>query len=173
MSINPAEQKKSADFMLALSQLLDFVESVVPYVKENEYLTAMNLLKTLNDNKQTGETQTIIQIIEVMRTRIERDPIIQQHAKRVKMKVKAIAEHKTDGEKLAKGWECCGKCNRLVRDLRIHQFSDVCKRTNDTKKLSAISSSFKTDDKMILVLKIRAWACKNKWRGSHIVKYYA
>jgi len=172
MSITPNEQKKSVDFMNALNEMLNFVESVLPYIKEDEYITAMNALKKLNDNKLTGETQTIIQYVEVIRERIRTNPIVTNHVKRIKMKVKDIYQHKTDGWKLVNGWTCCRRCNRLVKDIEEHNFTDVCKRIKDTKKLSATTSSVSTDKLMVLILTIRAWACKNAWRGDHIKKFY-
>ena len=53
-------------------------------------------------------------------------------------------------------------------DLDEHQRTDVCKRTTDTKKMSAKVGSSITTKYTNIVYKIRAWLIKNKWRGGRI-----
>jgi hypothetical protein len=47
--ISQYEKSRSENFMNALNSLLDIIEKVLPYINEQEYLTACNDLKTLHD----------------------------------------------------------------------------------------------------------------------------
>ena len=164
MSITPQKKEESQKFITALNTLLEFIEKALPFINENDYLIAMNSLKTLNDNREQISITHITQIIQSVRT----NPVVITHNKRRGMKIKTNHEHLTDADKLKKGWKICPKCNRLLMDLDEHQRTDVCKRTTDTKKMSAKVGSSITTKYTNIVYKIRAWLIKNKWRGGRI-----
>jgi hypothetical protein len=54
-SISQEEKQKAEEFTSAINELLDFVESVVPYIDDNEYLKQMNNLKTIHTNNSQSE----------------------------------------------------------------------------------------------------------------------
>jgi len=168
MSITPEKKEESQKFITALNTLLEFIEKALPFINENEYLIAMNSLKELNDNRQQVNITHITEIIQIVRN----NPVVITHEKRRGMKVKTTIHHLDDAEKLKNGWKICPKCNRLLRDLDEHQRTDVCRRTKDTKKLSAKVGSSITDKYTNVVYKIRAWIIKNKWRGGRIKWIY-
>jgi hypothetical protein len=84
------------------------------------------------------------------------------------MRVKDIGVQLSDAFKLKNGWVCCWKCDRIVKDVLEHQFTDVCKRTYETKKLSQDAKVVETSDMTTLIHHIRAWAIK-----SNHPKFYA
>jgi hypothetical protein len=112
---------------------------------DNNYLQIANNLKILNDIKSK---QTVIQYIETARETIINNPIVSNHNARIKMKVKSKMEMLTDAQKIKKGWKICSKCDRLVRNMCEHQYTDVCKRTNESKKLTHKCNSVITDNYM-------------------------
>ena len=153
-----AEHKDNAiSFTKSLNDLLDFVESVLPYIKENEYLKACNNLKVLNDMRGHNN---IIQYVEVIRQNIRNTNVFQEQDRRTKMKVKSTAVIFNDAYKLTHGWTCCPKCDRIIRDIPSHQYTDVCIRTYDSKKISSSGRKYKTSDVMILIHKLRPWYYK-------------
>jgi hypothetical protein len=155
-----AENKKNAvEFTNSLNNLLDFVESVLPYIKENEYLTACNDLKVLNDLR---EHNTIIKYVEVIRQNIRNTNVFREQDKRTRMKVKSNDVIFSDAYKLTHGWSCCPKCDRIVIDVSIHQYTDVCIRTYDSKKISSSGRKQTTNDVMIIIHKLRSWYKKYK-----------
>ena len=155
-----AENKNNAiEFTKRLTDLLDFVESVIPYIKENEYLKACNNLKVLNDLR---EHNTIIRYVEVIRENIRNTNIVQEQFKRTKMKVKSNDVIFNDAYKLTHGWTCCPKCDRIIKDISNHNYTDVCIRTYDSKKISSSGRIYKTKDIMILIHKLRSWYKKYK-----------
>jgi hypothetical protein len=150
-----AENKNNAiSFTNSLNDLLDFVESVLPYIKENEYLKACNNLKVLNDMRGHNN---IIQYVEVIRQNIRNTNVFQEQVRRTKMKVKSNAVIFNDAYKLTHGWSCCPKCDRIVMDISSHQYTDVCIRTYDSKKISSSGRKYTTSDIMILIHKLRSW----------------
>ena len=150
-----AENKNNAiSFTNSLNDLLDFVESVLPYIKENEYLKACNNLKVLNDMRGHNN---IIQYVEVIRQNIRNTNVFQEQVRRTKMKVKSTAVIFNDAYKLTHGWSCCPKCDRIVMDVLSHQYTDVCIRTYDSKKISSSGRKYTTSDIMILIHKLRSW----------------
>jgi hypothetical protein len=155
-----AENKNNAiSFTNSLNDLLDFVESVLPYIKENEYLKACNNLKVLNDMRGHNN---IIQYVEVIRQNIRNTNVFQEQVRRTKMKVKSTAVIFNDAYKLTHGWSCCPKCDRIVMDVLSHQYTDVCIRTYDSKKISSSGRKYTTSDIMILIHKLRSWYKKYK-----------
>jgi hypothetical protein len=158
MPVITAENKNNAiEFTKTLTDLLDFVESVIPYIKENEYLKACNNLKVLNDLR---EHNTIIRYVEVIRENIRNTNVVQEQVKRTKMKVKSKGVILADAYKLNHGWTCCPKCDRIIRDIPSHQYTDVCIRTYDSKKISSSGRKYTTSDVMILIHKLRPWYYK-------------
>ena len=155
MPVITAENKNNAiEFTKTLTDLLDFVESVIPYIKENEYLKACNNLKVLNDMRGHNN---IIQYVEVIRQNIRNTNVFQEQVRRTKMKVKSTAVIFNDAYKLTHGWSCCPKCDRIVMDVLSHQYTDVCIRTYDSKKISSSGRKYTTSDIMILIHKLRSW----------------
>jgi hypothetical protein len=149
-----AEHKDNAiSFTNSLNDLLDFVESVLPYIKENEYLNACNNLKVLNDMRG----QNVIQYVEVIRQNIRNTNVFQEQVRRTRMKVKSKGVIFNDAYKLTHGWSCCPKCDRIVMDISNHQYTDVCIRTYDSKKISSSGRKYTTSDIMILIHKLRSW----------------
>ena len=66
-TITEEHKANAIEFTKSLNDLLDFVESVMPHIQENEYLKACNNLKILNDLR---DNNGIIQYVEVMRQNI-------------------------------------------------------------------------------------------------------
>tara|TARA_Y100000768_G_scaffold388678_1_gene386087 strand:+ start:400 stop:894 length:495 start_codon:yes stop_codon:yes gene_type:complete len=163
MSITLEQREKSEEFINALNELLDFVEEVVPHVKENEYLKACNNLKTLSELRNKPIMEYVERVIHVVRS----NDIVSQHNNRTKMKIKPEHVPLLDAEKLKKGWKCCKNCDRLVKNLQIHMESDVCRRTSQSKKITVKTNITQNNDMIILIHKIRAWAIK-----THRYKYY-
>lgn len=163
MSISSEQQEKSVQFINALNELLDFVEDVVPHVKESEYLKACNNLKILNETRNVNIVQYIQNIVNVVRS----NEVVQQHTNRTKMKIKPEHTPLLDAEKLKKGWKCCKNCDRLVKNLQVHMESDVCRRTSQSKRITVKTNITENNDIIILIHKIRAWAIK-----THRYKFY-
>ena len=63
---------------------------------------------------------------------------------------------------LKKGWKCCPRCDRIVKDINSHQFTDVCVRTADSKNVSATWSDALTSNQMSALHKLRAIRIRNK-----------
>tara|TARA_R110002124_G_scaffold155159_1_gene322298 strand:- start:4 stop:498 length:495 start_codon:yes stop_codon:yes gene_type:complete len=158
-TITTENKNNAISFTNSLNDLLDFVESVIPHIKENEYLKACNNLKVLNDLR---EHNTIIRYIEVIRQNIRNTNVFQEQDRRTRMKVKPAAVIFNDAHKLTHGWFCCSKCDRIVKDISNHQYSDVCIRTYDSKKVSSSTRKQTTTDIMILIHKLRSWYKKYK-----------
>jgi len=160
MPVINAEIKENAiSFTNSLNDLLDFVESVLPYIKENEYLNACNNLKVLNDLR---EHKNIIRYVEVIRENIRNTNVFREQDKRTRMKIKPNAVIFNDAYKLTHGWSCCPKCDRIVMNINTHQYTDVCIRTYDSKKISSSGRKYKTSDVMTLIHKLRSWYKKYK-----------
>jgi len=153
MPITEQNQKESIDFMNALNDMLEIIDNIAPLISENNYLQLCNGLKKLNDNKSK---ETIIQYIEVVRERVRNNPVVQNHQARTRMKTKTKNEMLTDAEKLKRGWKICPKCDRIVLDITSHQYSDVCKRTTESKKLTHKSNSITTDNYTNAIHRLRA-----------------
>lgn len=157
MPITTVEKDKSVKFIDIIHELLEFVELAAPHLPEIEYLNACNKLKTLNE---LGAGTTTNVYITQMVERVRENPEVRRHIARTRMK--EIDRHtiKTDAWKLKNGWKCCPKCDRIVVDINSHKFTDVCKRTNDSKKVSATSSTVNTDREMTFIHSLRAWRIK-------------
>ncbi len=153
MPITEEKQKESINFMNALNDMLEIIDNIAPLISENNYLQLCNGLKKLNDNKSK---ETIIEYIEVIRQRISNNPVVQNHQARTRMKTKTKNEMLTDAEKLKRGWKVCGKCDRLVLNISSHQYSDVCKRTTESKKLTYKSNSITTNKYTNAIHRLRA-----------------
>jgi hypothetical protein len=159
-TITAVNKDNAISFTNSLNELLDFVESVLPYIKENEYLTACNNLKVLNDLKD--HNNNIVRYVEIIRENIRNSNVFQEQEKRTRMKVKSNAVIFNDAHKLTHGWSCCPKCDRIVRHISSHQYSDVCIRTYDSKRISASGRKYDTSDIMVLIHKLRSWYKKYK-----------
>ena len=158
-TITEEHKANAIEFTKSLNDLLDFVESVMPHIQENEYLKACNNLKILNDLR---DNNGIIEYVEVMRQNIRNTNIVQEQLRRTKMKVKSNGVIFNDAYKLTHGWKCCPKCDRIVKDISNHNYSDVCIRTYDSKKVSSTARKYNTSDVMIIIHKLRAWYKKYK-----------
>jgi len=153
MPITAINQNESIAFMNALNDMLEVLDNIAPLITDNNYLILCNGLKTLNDNKSNKET--VIQYIEVVRERVRNNRIVQNHNSRINMKIKTQQDMLTDAVKLKSGWKVCNKCDRLVLDISNHQYRDVCKRTNESKKLSHNSGSLITDKYTNVIYRLR------------------
>ena len=153
MPISQENKTESENFMDALNNMLEIIDAISPLISDNNYLQLCNNLKKLNDNKTRGE---VIQYIEVVRETVENNPVVRQHRARSRMKVKTQTEMLSDAEKIKRGWKICPNCDRLVLNISNHQYSDVCKRTAETKKLSHRCNLLQTDKYTIIIHKLRA-----------------
>jgi hypothetical protein len=153
MPITEAEQKKSVEFMNILNEMLDIIDNVKELITDDNYLKLCNSLKILNDNHSSKEV--VIQYIERIRERVRDNNIVSNHNNRCKMKIKTKKEMLNDADKLKKGWVVCNKCDRLVLDINSHRFTDVCKRIQETKKLTQNSKTLDTSDKTMVIGLIR------------------
>jgi len=153
MPITAENQRESIDFMNALNDMLEIIDNIAPLISDNNYLQLCNGLKKLNDNKSK---ETIIRYIEVVRERVRNNPVVQNHQSRTRMKTKTKNEMLTDAEKLKRGWKVCSKCDRLVLNISSHQYSDVCKRTTESKKLTHKSNSIITNKYTNAIYRLRA-----------------
>ena len=155
-SISQEEKRKAEEFTSAINELLEFVESVVPYVDDNEYLKQMNNLKTINDNR------SIIQITQQLTERVRNNEVVRFEEMRSRM---TIAKRKalTTAQKLESGeWCVCSRCDRIIRNnyLLQHQQLDICKNIRTTKKLTYGFKKQHTEREALLIAKIRAFGAK-------------
>lgn len=153
MPITAENQRQSIEFMNALNDMLEIIDNIAPLISDNNYLQLCNGLKKLNDNKSK---ETIIQYIEVVRDRVRNNRVVQNYERRTRMKIKTKGEMLTDAEKLKCGWIICSKCDRLVLDINSHQFTDVCKRTAESKRLTHKSNTLITDKYTNAIYRLRA-----------------
>jgi hypothetical protein len=156
-SISREEHALSSDFIHTLQRLLDFVEEVLPFINEQQYLSACNDLKSLHD---IHDKRSVVHVYEQLVDNLRNNRFVRQHENRVKMKVKDKHDQLNDAQKLAQGFKVCKKCDRIVKDLSIHYFTDVCKRTYDTKRLSISSKQLDTAHLTEVTHRLRAWAIK-------------
>ena len=152
-SISPANKQESKDFMNALNDMLEIIESIAPLITDNNYLLLFNGLKKLNDNAKKEE---VIRYIEVVVARAREDRVVSTHQKRIKMKEKDPAIMLSDADKLKRGWKICERCDRLVKDVKDHQFTEVCKRIKDTKLLTFRSKTLTTNVYANYIHRLRA-----------------
>jgi len=152
MTITEANKKESVDFINALNNILEIVDNLSQTIGDNNYLEISNNLKILYENRGKEE---LIRYIEVARERVVNNPIVSSHTARIKMKVKSKTEMLTDAQKLKKGWKVCPKCDRLIRNMSEHNFTDVCKRTNESKKITLKCNSVITDNYMNSIHRLR------------------
>ena len=153
MPITAENHRESVEFMNALNDMLEIIDNIAPLISDNNYLQLCNGLKKLNDNKSK---ETIIQYIEVVRDRVRNNRLVQNYERRTRMKIKTKDEMLTDAEKLKRGWSVCSKCDRLVLDINSHQFTDVCKRTTESKRLTHKSNSITTNNYTNAIHRLRA-----------------
>ena len=152
MPITQDKKKESDDFMEVLNDMIEIIDNIAPLISDNNYLQLCNGLKKFYDNKSK---ETMIRYIEVVRERVRNNQIVQNHQSRTRMKVKTNNQMLTDAEKLKRGWNVCEKCDRIVLDISSHQYSDVCKRTTESKKLTHKSKSITTDKYIYVIHKLR------------------
>ena len=162
MPITEANKKQSVEFMEALNSMLEIIDNIAPLIGDGNYLQLCNNLKKLNEN---NTKESVIQYIEVVRERVRNNVIVRNQERRANMKVKDN-RILTDAEKLKNGWCICNRCDRLVLNLREHNFTDVCIRTHLTKKVS--SSSYPEVENFIRIIHILR-AIFLKYQGN---KYY-
>ena len=96
-TISEHEKKKAIEFTNALNELLDFVESVLPHINEQEYIEQMNNLKKLNDNRIT-----MTQIVESITRRVRQNPFVVNQRNRSKMEIRN-RKCMSDAEKITSG----------------------------------------------------------------------
>ncbi len=155
-SISAEEHRKAQEFTTAINEVLAFVEQVVPFINENEYLTQMNNLKIINDNR------TITQIVANLTSRVRNNELVEQERRRTALPVvrrKAL----TDAEKLASNkYVLCEKCDRLISKsyYSSHQQNNVCKTIKSTKKLTKSFNKITTRDEALLIARIKGWGAK-------------
>ena len=103
--ISSYEKSRSENFMNALNSLLDIIEKVLPYINEQEYLTACNNLKILHDgcNIKTPEEHSFVPTnpepptirslatsLQSLVQNLRNDEVVRQHVRRTRMKVNSI-----------------------------------------------------------------------------------
>ena len=155
MSIRAVEQKKSVEFTEAIYAVLEFCEEAAKHLPEGKFIEVCEKLKIISDEP------SITYITEIVE-RVRRNEILRNHERRTKMKVKEDSVKLSDASKLKNGWKCCPKCDRIVLDINSHQFTDVCIRTADSKKVSATWSKEASSNEMEAIHKIRAIRIRNK-----------
>ena len=160
MSITQTEQNKSIEFMQKLKNLMDFVEDMLPFINEQQYLNVCNDLKSLHNLQHFGDAPEPIVVFQEIVSEIRRNEVFRVHEQRLYLKVKDKQTQLTDAEKLKKGWKSCSKCDRLVLNLTEHQYTDVCKRAHESKKLSLNSKQLDTTNLSVFIHRLRAWAIK-------------
>tara|TARA_R110000824_G_scaffold1467_2_gene7360 strand:- start:432 stop:950 length:519 start_codon:yes stop_codon:yes gene_type:complete len=153
MPITEENKIESIAFINALNDMLEIIDNIAPLITDNNYLQLCNNLKILNDN---NSKETLIQYVEVIRTRIRNNAVVQNQEARTRMKCKTKNEMLTDAEKLKRGWKVCYKCDRIVLNIHTHHYSDVCKRTTESKKLTFKSNSITTDKYISAIHILRA-----------------
>jgi hypothetical protein len=156
-SITADNKKESEEFITALSDMLEIIDTIAPLITDNNYLLLCNGLKKLNDLKSKD---VLIRYIEVVRERVATNQIVQNQRKRSKMKIKTQRDIYSTEYKLKNGWTMCKNCDRLVMDIHAHRFTSVCKQTNDSKKMSASTSSVDTTKYNAVIYKLRAVFCR-------------
>jgi len=139
--ITSNEKEKSERFMTLITGLMECVEVMAEHAPEGEYLKAMNLFKDLYELKPKNEKNPPPQnptIIYMMRDVIGNNPVVRQHDRRTRMRIKKNNKLRTDAEKLAAGWKVCEICDRIIAKggMKEHQMMDVCDRTEDSKILA-------------------------------------
>jgi hypothetical protein len=155
-SISPEERRKAEEFTTAINELLDFVENIVPYIDDNQYLKQMNNLKTINDNR------SIIQITQQLTERVRNNEVVRFEEMRSRMSVKK-RKALTTKEKLESGkWMICSRCDRIIMKdyLCRHQELDICKTITTTKNLTHTFKKQNTEREALLINKIRGWGAK-------------
>ena len=155
MSIRAIEQEKSVEFTEAIYAVLEFCEEAAKHLPEGKFIKVCEKLKIICDEP------SITHITEIVE-RVRRNEILRNHERRTRMKVKDDSIKLSDADKLKKGWKCCPKCDRIVLDINSHQFTDVCVRTADSKKVSATWSDALTSKEMSAIHKLRAIRIRNK-----------
>jgi len=141
-TISSDELKKSSEFNNIIFELLDIIDNIATRIDDNEYLKICNNLKKLKDNNDITDNKMaqlrFREYITTITERVNNNSVILRHRQREQMKVRTATEMKTDAQKLKDGWVRCKKCDRLVvkEYFNKHQYSDVCVRIAETKKLS-------------------------------------
>ena len=156
-TISREEHARSTDFLNTLNRLMEFVEGVLPFINEQQYLLACNDLKSLNDIHDRSSVRVIYEYIA---REVRSNPTYHQHEQRARMKIIDKRTQLTDAFKLAHGGKVCPKCDRIVMSISLHQFTDVCKRTHDTKRLSIKTQELDTAKLTEATHLLRAWAIK-------------
>ena len=163
-TISESEKIKAVEFTIALNNLLDFVESVLPHINEQQYIEQMNNLKKLNDNKIT---KNITQIVETITNRVRENPLVVNQMNRSNMIVRRTQRKKTDAQKLASGhYKVCNLCDRIIHKHYMfqHKETDVCIRINQTKSLTKTFKKKDTAREQRLITAIKGWGAKT-YRG--------
>ena len=157
--VTEINKKNAILFNDSIFALLDFVDSVLPYINSNEYLRACDNLLIINRLKEHASIQLYA---DSMRTNIRNTNVFREQNRRTQLNVKPKSIIFNDAYKLNNGWKCCEKCNRIVRFVNSHQYTDVCFRTYDSKKISSSTRKYNTTDIMMLIHRLRAWYKKYK-----------
>ena len=157
MSINIENREQSAQFINALRALMDFVEDMLPHINEQKYLEMCDMLKIVHN----GDRPPIDYFVDNLTHAIRNTQVYRDHERRVRMPIKTPGEQLTDAEKMKNNKYCvCPKCDRLVlkTGLKIHQTTDVCKRTHESKKLSKSTGEVDTSKQCEFIHRVRGWA---------------
>lgn len=155
MVISAENKRESEQFMATLNDLLEIIDAIAPLITDNNYLQLCNGLKKLNDNPLVVR-ESVIEYIEVVRERVRHNRVVNQHQKRSRMKEMRPDLMLSDAYKLKNGWSVCERCDRIVIDVKGHQFSDICKSIKDTKRLTFSSKKLSTNDYSNSIKRLRA-----------------
>ena len=158
-TISEHEKKKAIEFTTALNELLEFVESVLPHINEQEYIEQMNNLKKLNDNRIT---MNITQIVESITRRVRQNPFVVSQSNRSKMEIRN-RKCMSDADKIASGlYKVCDVCDRIISKdwFSQHKNTDVCVRIKQTKSLTKSFKKKNTHREQQLITAIQGWGAK-------------
>ena len=157
-TISAEEQQKAIDFTTAITELLEFVEKVVPHISEGEYLKQMDNCLVVNNNR------TIVQQIQYLNGRVRDNALVQQHQRELDMPITQKRKVLTKGEKLASGkWCLCDRCDRLITKSYYgeHRNTELCKQIIITKKLTHSFKRTNTEREALLIAKIQNVGAKS------------
>jgi hypothetical protein len=105
-TISREEHARSTEFLKTLNRLMDFVEDVLPFINEQQYLLACDDLKSLND---IHDRSSVREIYEYIAHEVRNNPTYHQHEQRTKMKIIDKQTQLSDASKLANGYKVCPK----------------------------------------------------------------
>jgi len=131
MSITQEKSAQAKEFMTAIEAILYVVEDIADKIPEGDYLKLMDNLKKVYGFKPAEGVSVMSMVVE----RVRQNPIVLQHDRQTRMKIKVKQEIKDDATKLKKGWNICENCDTIVLDLKEHQASKKCRDGACAKRL--------------------------------------